>query len=104
MWPLWVQLLNLPPLLRSFIKNLALAALWHGSNKPKFKVYLTKTVFELKIVLNRTSDFEDTGKVRFVVRSIVCDIPATAYCLSMYQHMGYFSCTFCLMKGIRHNN
>ena len=61
-------------------------------------------MFELKTVLNRTFDFEEIGKIRFVARLIVCDMPATAYCLSMYQHMGYFSCTFCLMKGIRHNN
>ena len=98
-WPVWVQLLNLPPLLRS--KNLALAALWHGPHKPNFKVFLTKIVFEFKTVLNRTFDFEE---IRFVARSIVCDMPATAYCLSMYQHMGYFTCTFCLIKGIRHNN
>ena len=82
---------------------MALAALWHGPNKPNFEVFLSKIVFELKTVLNRTFDFEEIGKIRFVARSIVCDMH-TAYCLSMYQHMGYFSCTFCLMKGIRHNN
>ena len=85
-------------------QKFALAALWHGPNKPNFKVLMTKIVFEIKTVLKRTFDFEEIGIIRFVARSIVCDIPATAYCISMYQHMGYFNCTFCLMKGFRHNN
>ena len=86
------------------MKNLSLLGLWHGQNKPDFKLFLTKIVFELKTVINGNHNFEGIGKISFRARSIVCDMPATAYSLSMYQHMGYFSCTFCLMKGIRHNN
>ena len=103
-WPVWVQVFNLPPLLRSSVKNMALLAVWHGQGKPDFKSFLDKIVFEIKTILHQSFEFERIGKLRSVARSLVCDMPATAYSLCMYQHMGFFSCTFCLMKGIRHNN
>ena len=103
-WPVWVQMLNLPPLLRCSDKNMSLLALWHGEGKPDFKIFLDKIVYELKTALNRCFDFEGIGKASFVARSLVCDMPATAHSLCMSQHMGYFSCTFCVMKGKRYNN
>ena len=78
--------------------------MWHGPGKPDFNSFLPKIVFEMKTVLNRTFDFEGIGRVWFTTRAIVADMPAKAYTVCMYQHMGFFSCTFCTMKGIRHNN
>ena len=44
-WPIWVQCQNLPPVLRSSFKNLALLGLWHGLSKPDWDFVLTKIYF-----------------------------------------------------------
>ena len=33
-WPVWLAIANLPPILRSSFENIVLAALWLGNNKP----------------------------------------------------------------------
>ena len=41
-WPVWLAIGNLPPLLRSSFENIVLAALWLGNNKPAWN-----DIFEL---------------------------------------------------------
>ena len=46
-WPIWLQVFNLPPKLRLAFSNLCLLGLWHGKFKPDFTKLLPLVCFEL---------------------------------------------------------
>ena len=96
-WPTWVQIFNLPPVLRSSYSNICLLALWYGESKPDFDDMLQRVCLELESFSNGVL-FESIGRVFLRYRSIVCDAPARAYVLCMKQHMGYDSCAHCFIK------
>ena len=54
-WPVWVQVYNLPPILRSNFCNLSLLGLWHGESKPGFSELLSSICLELKTICNKFS-------------------------------------------------
>ena len=101
-WHLWVQLYNLPPLLRASYANICLLGLWHGESKPDLNYVLRSVSSELEILSKGTSN-NHLRPVSFRFRSIVCDAPARAYVLCMKQHMGYESCSHCFIKGVHEN-
>ena len=103
-WPLWVQLYNLPPKVRYAVNNMCLLALWHGFGKPDFEEFLPLIFSDLQLTLKRNLTVQNLGKISIRVRCLVADMPATAYSLCMTQHMGYFSCAFCFMRGVHHKN
>ena len=49
LWPVWIAVANLPPILRSAFKNIILAGLWFGKEKPQwtsfFKVIVCVLIF-----------------------------------------------------------
>ena len=52
-WPLWVQLYNLPPLLRASYANICLLGLWHGESKPDLNYVLRSVSSELENFVKR---------------------------------------------------
>ena len=80
---------------KSSIKNIALLDLWHGKTKPKFKLFLENVTMHIKSVINIPITITGVGTVTYLAKNIVADMPATASCLFMKEHMGYYSCTFC---------
>ena len=102
-WPIWVQIVNLPPKLRSAFSNLVLLGHWHGKSKPDFKKLLPALVFELESLRDANLVIEGLGPIKFRVRSIVADMPATACVLCMIQFNGYSSCPHCYINGFSSN-
>ena len=98
-WPIWVQVFNLPPKLRGAISNLCLLALWHGKSKPDFAKLLPRSLFEIQSLIDKSLYIDGLGSLKFSVRSIVADMPATACVLCMNQFNGYSSCPHCYIKG-----
>ena len=102
-WPIWVQVFNLPPKMRGAFSNLALLGLWHGKSKPDFAKLLPLMVFEIESLTESKLNIENLGTLRFRVRSFVADMPATACILCMVQFNEYSSCPHCYMKGFSKN-
>ena len=102
-WPIWGQIFNLPPVFRGAFNNLALLALWHGKAKPDFGKFLPVLVFELESLIDARLVIEGLGLLKFRVRAIVADMPATASILCMVQFNGYSSCPHCFIKGFSQN-
>ena len=40
LWPVWMAIANLPPILRVAFNNIILAGLWFGSEKPEWNDFL----------------------------------------------------------------
>ena len=43
LWPVWIAIANLPPILRAAFNNIILAGLWFGSEKPGWNDFLKVT-------------------------------------------------------------
>ena len=98
-WPIWLQVFNLPPKLRLAFSNLCLLGLWHGKFKPDFSKLLPLICFELESLIDAKLSVECLGVVEFRVRSLVADMRAKACVLCMNQFNGYSSCPHCYMRG-----
>ena len=55
-WPLWVQIYNLSPVLRSSYANICLMGLWYGESKPDFN----------KLLLSVSAEFENISRGAFL--------------------------------------
>ena len=97
LWPLWLSVLNLPPILRCKFVNIVLAKLWLGQGKPDWEIFFS----EIKDRLSKDVSIEYNGiswNVVFEVKLLVADLPAKASILNMQQFNAYFGCTLCLIE------
>ena len=94
LWPVWLAIAQLPPTLRFSRKNIALAALYSGSEKPPWQLIVNHMKAELEqlFVVNKV-------KVQFKCLIIVADIPAKASVLNMYKNNGFNGCNLCTALG-----
>ena len=100
-WPVWVQVYNLSPILRSSFINLSLIGVWYGLSKPDFSEMLSIIALEIKSLCSHVVTVENLGPVLFKFRTLVSDMPATASLLCMKQFNGYYGCPHCFIKGFR---
>ena len=95
-WPFWIQVVNLPPKLRSSFKNNLLLGLWQGISKPDWETILPTLSFEMES-LEKPSFNERIGKFQCKFCLLICDMPAKAAALNMNQFNGFSECTHCLI-------
>lgn len=106
--PVQLAAMDLPPALRSAIKNTVLASFYMGNSAKPNLLRL------LESVLSQFDDFElnplelnSDGRTRRVVPCIVqvsCDLVARAQLTSMKQYNGEYGCLFCTHPGERHHD
>ena len=97
LWPVWIAIVNLPPILRCSYKNIILVALWFGNNNPDWNVISSDISSDLrrKLSINYKNV---SSKVSVEVILLVSDLPATASMLNMHHHLASYGCTLCLVK------
>ena len=98
LYPLWIIIADLPPVLRFSFDNIALASLWFGDGKPDFEIvfqYVQREITDLKFVSHE--GFSYAANVEFVFLS--ADNVAKAAILNMKQFNGYFGCHLCEDEG-----
>ena len=99
LWPIWVQIADLPPKLRMARKNIVLAALFVGSTYPDWKFVLPFIRDEMSTGIHLTLDDELSYKFFFKVRLLICDLGAKSHMLNMLKFNGFFGCHVCTAKG-----
>ena len=102
-WPLFCNIVELPPKLRDSKNNLIIAGLWFGAKKPTSDILFESLIEEIENI-QKTGGINLTingAKIKFLLRfhSIGGDVPAQALMLDIKYHSGYFSCPFCLIIG-----
>ena len=98
LWPVWLALANLPPVLRSSFKNLALASLWFGYGKPDWEVVvemLRKQLDEVRLIELRGCVL----RVDFRLVLLIADLPAKVSILHHRQFNGEYGCNLCYSPG-----
>ena len=103
-WPIWVEVFNLPPKLRSKFDNHLLLGLWKGIEKPNWETLLKKTALEMELFLDKNMFFEGLGYCSVEFLYLICDMPAMALLCCVQQFNGYYGCPYCYIKGIHQNH
>ena len=97
-WPIWLALAQLPPILRMSVKNI-LAGLYVGGGKPVWSEIVPHVRRELNRSLNCSNEFSQINyQVSFEI-IVVADLVAKANMLNMYQYNGTFGSNFCTARG-----
>eukprot|EP00734_Pompholyxophrys_sp_LG126_P000182 Pompholyxophrys_sp_v1_NODE_31_length_3649_cov_4.542571.p1 type:complete len:426 gc:universal NODE_31_length_3649_cov_4.542571:2515-1238(-) len=100
-WPLFALFYDLPPTKRYKFKNIALAGMWFGHDKPNMNLFLQPCVDDINnsesaplLIAN-----EATPLKLFVI-TISADLPAKALLLNSHQYNGVCGCHQCEEEGV----
>ncbi|XP_063727446.1 fibroblast growth factor receptor 2-like [Symsagittifera roscoffensis] len=86
MYPIWLSVAQLPPILRMSKKNIALAALFVGKGKPNWEEIVKQLTQELQRKVAVLMPNRRLFCLKFHVVLIVADLIAKSNFLNMYQH------------------
>ena len=103
LWPCFASLVELPPPVREYQRNMIVLALWSSNMKPDPNVFLNETVNELKnLIKNCTSIFIDGKEFEINLRTqcFVSDLPAKSLFCRTINFNGYSACTECRSTGM----
>ncbi|CAF1502758.1 unnamed protein product, partial [Adineta ricciae] len=102
LWPCFASLVELPPPVRDYQKNIILMSLWTSKKKPDANVFLEKTIAELKHLINRGTSIFINGyqyQITLQTQYFVSDLPAKALFSKTINFNGYSASTECCSKG-----
>ena len=99
LWPIWVQVLDLPPKLRMARKNIALAALFVGGKVPDWSKIVPELRNELKSPFDLSGSCDENLQILYHVRLLVCDLGAKSHVLNMFKFNGFYGCHYCTTIG-----
>jgi hypothetical protein len=103
LWPCFGSLVELPPPVRDYQKNIIVLALWSSKVKPDPNVFLHETIEELKYLIeNGTSIFINDQEFRITLRTqcFISDLPAKSLFCRTINFNGYSACTECCSTGM----
>ena len=106
-WPVLLAVTSLPPGIRMNAENLILAGVWQGPVKPPMKLIIGPVIEKLQQLHLHGITFQSpTGPkvARAKLLMAVFDLPAKAMATNFVQYNGYYSCTYCLDKGVHGAN
>ena len=96
LWPIWLQVADLPPVLRMSRKNTVLASLFVGSGYPNWSLINHQVHAELSGAVHcSTTDLN----ISYNVRLLISDLGAMHHLLNMYKFNGFYGCHVCLVEG-----
>ena len=100
LWPIWIQLADLPTVLRMSRKNFVLASLFVGSSHPEWKELVPHIKGQLLSPVTLWPGNINPIRAHFKVRLIVSDPCAKCHILNMMKFNGYYGCHFCTAEGV----
>ena len=98
LWPVWLQIADLPPRRRHSRQNIVLAALFVGFTIPNW----TDIVPLLNAELLSSVQVRFNGfffKTFLKVKLLIADLGAKSHVLNMYKFNGFYGCHFCTAPG-----
>ncbi|CAF3472495.1 unnamed protein product [Rotaria socialis] len=102
MWPCFASIVELPPPIRDYQKNIVLLSLWTSRVKPDPDVFLHETIEELKLLINNGTSIFINGQeyvISFGTQYFISDLPAKALFCKTINFNGYSACTECHSTG-----
>ena len=98
-WPIWIQIADLPPKLRMARKIIVLAALFVGETVPDWTQIVPHLRSEIFSGIDLSIDEQTNYKLSFKMRLLISDLGAKNHMLNMFKFNGFYWCHFCETKG-----
>ena len=98
-WPVWIQITDLPPILRMTRKNTTLAALFVGKGVPDWEAVAPEIRAELLNPIELSVSIDTSLSLKFQVNLLIADLGAKSHLLNRFKFNGFFGCHFCTVKG-----
>ena len=98
-WPIWIQIADLPPKLRMARKNFVLAALFVGETVPNWTQIVPHLRSEIFSGIDLSIDEQTNYKLSFKMRLLISDLGAKNHMLNMFKFNGFYGRHFCETKG-----
>eukprot|EP00731_Ephydatia_muelleri_P035226 Em0106g11a len=95
LWPIWLEINELPPKMRASKRYTILAGLWYSKQKPTMSTYMKPLVDKLnKLYKDGVEVNTPTGKIQVHCMVLMCsaDLPAKAKVGNCVQYNGYNGC------------
>ena len=104
LWPVLLFITSLPPHLQMNKDYILLAGVWFGPQKPP-TIIVSSVLKELQYLHTVGLDIsistpDGRKQIRMKLLLTVCDLPAKSMVLNQKQYNGYYSCNFCLDRGV----
>ena len=99
LWPVWVQINDLPPVLRYSRKNMVLAALYVGYGHPNWDELVPRIRAEILSSMKIKSKSGLIYVIHLDGKLLIGDLPAKAKMLNMNQFNGFYGCHYCTAEG-----
>ena len=99
LWPIWIQIADLPPILRMSRKNIVLTALFAGSNYPNWKTIVPFIKGQLNSGVEISQNSGYPFRANFKIKVLVSDLCAKSHMLNMFKFNDYYGCHFCTAEG-----
>ncbi|KAJ8311221.1 hypothetical protein KUTeg_011228 [Tegillarca granosa] len=103
LWPIFLAINELSPMLRFARENILLMGLWQGKGKPPFQSFLKIFSEEMNTIYNDGVEVtieEETYTVKLSVLCCITDLPAKAETLNMSYFNGEYACITCTEPGL----
>ncbi|CAF3867587.1 unnamed protein product [Rotaria sordida] len=102
LWPLFASVIEIPPPVRDYQRNILILALWSSRKKPDIDIFLDGTIAQLQTLMKYgTTICLDEQEYHFIVRiqGFLADLPAKSLFLKTINFNGKYACTWCLSPG-----
>ena len=99
-WPLFGTIVELNQSSRESFENSVLFGMFLSVIKPKFSVFLKKSLENYLKLSEKSFEIEDLS-TNLRCQMLLVDLPAKAACLNHKQFNGYYGCTHCFIRGVR---
>ena len=99
LWPIWIQVADLPPKLRSARKCIVLAALSVSDSYPSWQEVIPHLKDEISSVLIVEDRDEIYYNFVFKTGQLIADLGAKNHLFNKTKFNGYYGCQYCTAKG-----
>ena len=98
LWPVWLQIADLPPKLRMSCKNIVLASLFVGEKHPDWGALVPLLKAEIISGVDLCQS-ELRTHLSFQFKLLISDLGAKSHMLNMLKFNGHYGCHYCTVPG-----
>ncbi len=101
-WPVFIGLCELPITVRDSKNNKIISGVWIGRTKPSSDILFENLLDDLENLNSHGIEMvknDKTIQIKVRLYGFCGDGPARSLTLNMVEHMGYYPCYYCLIRG-----
>ena len=98
LWPIWLQVADLPPRQRMSRQNIVLAVLYVGNKTPPWNELVPHLRSQLLEAIEVRQN-DNRYLASFSVKLLVSDLGCKSHMLNMFKFNGYYGCHYCTAQG-----